>query len=309
MLLRALGKTGWKVSAIGFGAWGLGGQWGPVEEATALGAIRAAHEAGVNFFDTADAYGLPPGLAEELCGRALQPVRAQVFIATKVGNWARRLGAGLAFKSPFDIYLCCDASLHRLRTDYLDLYQCHLGDLKEPIVFLEAFERLVARGKIRAYGVSTNAVETARAFHRDGRCAAVQTDYSFLNRAAEKELFPFCQQNGIGVIARGPLGKGVCTGKFTPQTRFTDEVRQSWNGGPGREKFLQGVALTEKLRFLERPGRTLAQAALQFVLAHPAVSTTIPGAKNPAQARANAAAGDAGLAPQELEKVRGLTAV
>jgi aryl-alcohol dehydrogenase-like predicted oxidoreductase len=302
-----LGNTGWRVSVIGFGGWGIGGQWGPVEENSALAAVRAAADAGGNFFDTADAYGEPPGLSEELMGRALQPIRAKVYIATKVGNWARRLGHALSYNNPYDIYLCCDASLHRLKTDYIDLYQCHLGDLRKPDVFLEAFGQLVQRGKIRAFGLSTNLLEPLRAFNRDGRCAAVQLDYSFLNRSAEGDLLPYCQQHNLGVIVRGPLAKGICTGKFTRETRFTDSIRGDWNQGPGRERFLRLLETTEKLRFLEQPGRSLAQAALQFVISHPGVTVAIPGAKNAEQARANAAAGDAILDAQELADIHAAT--
>lgn len=308
MLQRTLGRTGWKVSAIGFGGWGIGGQWGPVAAEAAIAAIRAAAEAGVNFFDTADAYGEPPGIAEELMGRALHGRRAQVYIATKVGNYARRLGHSLSYNNLYDVALCCDASLHRLKTDCIDLYQCHLGDLTKPDVFLEAFDLLIKRGKIRAFGVSTNTAAVAQAFDRDGRCAAVQLDYSMVNRAAEGELLPYCQAHNVGVVVRGPLAKGICAGKFSAATKFTDSVRSGWNAAPGRDDFLRKVALVEKLRFLERPGRTLAQAALQFVIAHPAVTVAIPGAKSAEQARANAAAGAATLTAEELERIRQTTA-
>ncbi len=308
MQYRTLGKTGWDVSVIGFGAWGIGGQWGPVDDATAIDTLKAAYDSGVNFFDTADAYGEPPGRSEALVGRALASVRDKIFIATKVGNWARRFSQPLPFTSPYHVYCCCDASLHRLKTDTIDLYQCHLGSLTEPDIFLEAFARLIEQGKIRAFGISTNALDVARAFNRDGACAAVQLDYSYLNRAPEPELLPYCQENNIGTIIRGPLRMGVCADKFTPDTTFTDSTRQKWNEGEAREKFLRDVATVEKLRFLKTPKRSMAQAALQFVLSHPAVSTAIPGAKSVEQARANAQAGDTVLTDDELQKVRESTA-
>ncbi len=308
MQYRKLGKTGWDVSVVGFGAWGIGGQWGEVDQATAEATLRAAHEAGMNFFDTADAYGVPPGLSEEIMGQVLAPVRDQIIIASKVGNWARRAGHPLAYTSPLHVVLCCDASLHRLRTDRIDLYQCHIHDLQEPDVFLEAFETLRKAGKIRAYGISTNHLDVVQRFNRDGGCATVQLDYSLLNREPERELLPYCKQHNIGTIIRGPLARGVAADKFTAETRFTDTVRQGWNDGKARERFLGELATVGKLRFLKRDGRDMARAALQFVLSHEAVSTAIPGAKSPEQARANAAAGEAGgLTRDELAKVHEVT--
>lgn len=307
MEYRTLGATGWKVSAIGFGAWGIGGQWGEVGEKQAIAALHRAYDAGINFFDTADAYGIPMGRSEELVGRALRGVRDEVFIATKVGNWARRFGAPLSYERPEHIIGCCDASLFRLKTDYIDLYQCHIADLEEPEVFLEAFEKLKEAGKIRAYGISTDSVEVLKRFNRDGTCATCQLDYSILNRAPEAELLPYCQEQNIGTIVRGPLAKGLLSGKFTAESRFDDEVRSSWNEAR-RDWFLEQVRTVDALRFLEKEGRSMAQAALQYVLAHPAVTTAIPGAKSPAQVEANAQAADGALTLEELERVRAVLA-
>lgn len=308
MRYRRLGKTGWQVSVIGVGCWGIGGQWGEVDDRTAIATLWRAFENGVNFFDTADAYGEPPGRSEELVGKAFQGIRHEVFIATKVGNWARRHGHPLPYTSPLHIIACCHASLYRLRTDYIDLYQCHLGNPTdaEVEVFLDAFERLKEQGKIRAYGISTNSLDALQRFNRHGTCATCQLDYSILNRAPEGDLLPYCRERDIGVIVRGPLAMGVLTGKFTPDTIFTDEVRRSWNEGERRERFLKRLEVVERLRFLERDGRTMAQAALQFVLAHPAVSCAIPGAKNPQQAESNAQAADGGLTAEELAAINAL---
>jgi aryl-alcohol dehydrogenase-like predicted oxidoreductase len=303
MLYRTLGKTGWQVSVIGFGAWGIGGQWGKVERATATDTVKAAYDAGITFFDMADIYGEPQGLSEELVGEALRPVRDRVIVATKVGYWGSRFEHGLPFTHPSHVELCCDASLGRLKTDVIDLYQCHQAFARRPEVFLEAFENLIKRGKIRAGGISTNAPDVARRFLEGGPCAAVQFDYSYLNRAAERDLLPLVREHGVGAIARGPLAKGVAAGRFTAATRFDDAVRGGWNDGQPRREFLRQLDVVERLRFLDRPGRTMAQAALQFAISDPAVSVAIPGAKTPAQARANAAAGDATLDPAELDRV------
>jgi aryl-alcohol dehydrogenase-like predicted oxidoreductase len=304
MLYRKLGKTGLDVSAIGFGAWNIGGQWGDVAPADALATIKAAYDAGVTFFDTADAYGNPPGLSEELIGQALRGKRDKVVIATKVGNFARRQNAPLAYTHPLHIHLCCDASLRRMRIDTIDVYQCHIGDLPDPSIFLEAFETLVKQGKVRCYGISTNSVDALARFNRDGHCSVVQLDYSFLNRTPEQAILPYAKDNNIGVIVRGPLAQGLAAGKFTKDSQFTDSVREKWNTGEGRAKFLQRLDVVDRVRFLEKPDRPMSQAALQFVISHPAVSVAIPGAKSPAQARANAMAGEAVLGADELAKVQ-----
>ncbi|RMH14269.1 MAG: aldo/keto reductase [Gammaproteobacteria bacterium] len=295
------------MSVIGFGAWGIGGQWGKVEIDQAIDAMNAAYDAGVNFFDTADAYGLPFGDSEHMVGKAFQGKRDKVYIATKVGNFLRRYGKPLPYEDPATVELCCDSSLFRLKTDYIDLYQCHIGDCTEPDVFLEAFDRLIDKGKIRAFGISSNRLDVIQGFNRDGRCTSAQIDYSYINRSAERDVLPYCHEHGIGTIIRGPLRKGICAGKFTADTTFTDSVRERWNSGEGRKQFLKELAIAERVRFLERPDRTMARAALQFVISHPAVTTAIPGAKNREQALANAEAGNNTLTPEELEKVRGLT--
>ncbi|MBI1927280.1 aldo/keto reductase [Candidatus Poribacteria bacterium] len=304
MKYRVLGKTGWKVSAIGMGCWGIGGQWGTVEEKEAIATMQRAVELGVNLFDTADAYGTEQGTSEELVGKALASYRKEVYIATKVGNWGRRLGHPLPYTHPLHIKGCCDASLHRLKTDSIDIYQCHIGGLQEPDIFLEAFEGLVKAGKIRAYGISTNSLDVLEQFNREGNCAVCQLNYSILNRSAESELLPYCLENDIGTLIRGPLAQGVLAGKFTANTTFTDSVREGWNEGEARERFLRNLQIVERLRFLANGGRNMAQAALQFVLAHPAVTCPIPGAKSVAQIEANAAAADGELSDDELQRLR-----
>ena len=304
MLHRTFGKTGWSVPAIGFGAWGIGGQWGEISAGAATDTIRAAVDAGISFFDTADIYGEPQGRSEELLGEALRGVRDRVFIATKVGNWGSRFGHAVPMTHATNIELCCDASLHRLKTDYIDLYQCHMRFPPDADVFLEAFDRLAKRGKIRVGGISTDSLDVVRRFDKGGACAAVQCDYNLLDRSAELTLLPYCQQNNIAVIARRPLASGLATGKFNAASQFPDSVRGGWNGGKERAAFLEQLRTVEQLRFLERPDRTMAQAALQFVISHPAVTVAIPGGKSPEQVRANAAAGAATLEPDELGRVR-----
>jgi aryl-alcohol dehydrogenase-like predicted oxidoreductase len=304
---RRLGKTGWNVSTISLGCWGIGGQWGPVAEDEAIRVMHEAIELGVNLFDTADAYG--PMTSENLVGRALQGRRDKVYVATKVGNFGRRQGSPFAYDIPEHIYQCCDASLHRMQTDHIDLYQCHIGDLVDPSVFLEAFERLVEQGKVRAYGVSTNSLAVAQAFNRDGKCSAIQLNFSIVNPGAAADLLPWCAANDVGTLIRGPIAQGVLAGKFTAETRFDDSVRKGWNEGPAREQFLKRLAIVDRIEFLERPGRTMAQSALQWVLTNSAVTCAIPGAKSVEQIRANAGAADGTLSQAELDRVATATAV
>ncbi|CAA9547630.1 MAG: hypothetical protein AVDCRST_MAG18-31 [uncultured Thermomicrobiales bacterium] len=190
MARQATGARGWRDGHGDGGRWNTGGwarraggQWGRVAEAEAFRTVHAAVDLGVKLFDTADASAA--GVSEELVGKALRNRPDHVYIATKVGNFGRRQDAAPGYTSPLHVYLCCDASLGRLQIDAIDLYQCHIGDVQDPTFFLEAFERLVERGKIRAYGSPTDSLAVARAFNRDGKCATLQLNYSLLNRAPE----------------------------------------------------------------------------------------------------------------------------
>jgi aryl-alcohol dehydrogenase-like predicted oxidoreductase len=305
MRYRTLGKTTWNISAVSMGCWGIGGQWGPVAEDEAIRTIHAALDLGVNLFDTADAYGL--GVSEELVGKALKGRHDGVYVATKVGNFARRVGHPLSFATPHHVYLCCDASLGRMKRDCIDLYQCHIGDLGDPSIFLEAFAHLVDQGKIRFYAISTNSLDVLKRFNVNHGCAACQINYSLLDRSAERDILPYCHEHNIGTLLRGPIAQGLLAGKFTEETHFDDSVRAGWNEGAGRERFLKRLAQVQQLRFLERPGRTLAQAALQFTLTNAAVTAPIPGAKNVAQITANAQAADGDLSPDELKRIDDVT--
>jgi len=298
MKYNKLGKTGWEVSAISMGCWGIGGQWGPVEESEAIEAINTALDQGVNFFDTADAYGM--GRSEEIVGRVLGKRADKIYIASKVGNWGRRFADTFQFNSPHSIIESCHASLYRLNTETIDLYQCHLQKPDHPEVFIEAFETLKEQGKIREYGISTDQMEGLQQMNSTGNCASCQIRYSILDRNAENELFPYCQENNIGVILRGPIAMGILTGKFSRESSFEDSVRMGWNDGKDHETFLRRVQIADKLKQLVTPDRSLLDVALQFTLAHPAVSCPIPGMKNAHQARQNTASADGNLSTDDL---------
>jgi aryl-alcohol dehydrogenase-like predicted oxidoreductase len=301
---KTFGKTGWQVSAIGLGSWNIGNQWGEIDDVTAYATIHAAIDQGMNLIDTADAYGIPYGLSEKRLGRALGGSRHQLFVVSKVGNWGRRLGQQLAYTHPDHVRLCVHASLGRLRTDYLDVSLCHEGNLADPTVYLAGFEQLVQEGCIRAYGISTNSLEVLKRFNVHDTCSVVQVDYSLLNRAPERDILPYCQEHNIGVMVRGPLAKGVLSGRYDAASVFDDTVRQGWNeDGPARARFLEQVQQVERLKAVVPPGDAMVTAALRYVISHPAVSLAIPGAKSPAQARINAAAGETLLSQAECAQL------
>ncbi len=309
MLYRPFGKMGWEVSAIGMGTWNLGTQWGEIDEATAWATVRAAFDAGVNLFDAAESYGIPNGLSEERLGVALAGIRHQVCLVSKIGHWGQRTGQGVPHTTVDMIRLCAHASLHRLRTDWHDVMLCHEADLEDPSVFLEAFETLKERGRLRVYGISTNSLEVLQRFNVNGTCDVAEVDYSLLNLQPEEEFLPYCQEQGIAVLVRGPLHRGLLSGKYDLETAFTDTVRPAWNKGEAqREDFEHKIAVVDKLKESLEPGEEMVTAALRFIISHPCEPVAIPGAKSPEQARVNAAAGDRSLSDEEMAELRSLLA-
>ncbi|WP_223596230.1 aldo/keto reductase [Neobacillus bataviensis] len=288
MEYRTLGKSGLKVSEIGFGAWAIGGDaWGPVEDQQSIQAMNYAFELGVNFFDTADVYG--NGHSEKLVKELIKDKRDQIILSTKGGLMGHTRKPEPIYDRHEKVVKAFEDSLQRLGTDYIDMYFCHIWwhVEQETEAFLKAFDQLKQAGKIKAVGISTDNFDYLKTFNRHHSIDVLQVEYSILNRAAEKEILPYCQEENIGVVVRGPLQKGLLTGKFTKETVFTgNDVRQYWD----RKWFEEQVEKVEKLKKLEREDRTLGQLALQFVLSHPAVSTAIPGAKTTDQVNQNVGA-------------------
>jgi aryl-alcohol dehydrogenase-like predicted oxidoreductase len=290
---RTLGKAKIEVTEMGLGLWAAGGgEWGPTDDSEVLTAIELALEMGVNFFDTADVYGM--GHSEELLGRAMRGRRERFVVATKIG-WrgfdgeARRT----AYTDVAKLIAGVESNLQRLKTDYVDVIQSHIN-FREPTmeIFLEGFARLKEAGKVRAFGVSTSDFEYLEAFNADGGCATLQVDYSILNRTAELDVLDYCRANQIGVIVRGALAMGILAGKFSEATTFApSDFREKWKSDPEQKAiFERDLANARALGALAREDRSMAQAALQFTLLHPAVTTVIPGARTPEQVRANLAA-------------------
>ncbi|MDF2960641.1 MAG: putative oxidoreductase, aryl-alcohol dehydrogenase like protein [Paenibacillus sp.] len=303
MIYRSFGNTGWQVSAIGLGTWNIGNQWGEVDDATSYATIRTSLDHGVNLFDTAESYGIPNGLSEQRLGKALAGERHKAYIVSKIGNFGKRTGQGVPLTTPDMIRLCAHASLHRLRTDWVDVMLCHLADIEDPSVFLEGFEILKRDGEIREYGISTDSLEVLKKFNAHGNCRVVEVDYSLLNREAEQELLPYCEQHGIAVLVRGPLSMGLLSGKYSEETVFTDSVRVRWNqDGAGRKQFEERVRKMNGIKQVLHDGEDMATTALRYVISHPTAAVAIPGAKSPEQAAANAKAGDLLLTQEQLSR-------
>ena len=307
---RALGNSGLQVSEIGFGAWAIGGDaWGPVEDTASLRAMERALDLGVTFIDTADVYG--NGHSETLVGNVIKGRRDQVIVATKGGLLGHHRDPKLepVYDRPEKIIAAFENSLRRLQTEYIDVYFDHLWwhTPQETEAFLTAFTQLKQDGRVRAVGVSTDDFAYVQAFNREGAIDVVQLDYSLLNRQAEAQLLPYCQEQGIGVVVRGPLRMGLLTGKFTPDTQFPEgDVRHGW---PKEDWYRAQLEQVGQLRDLASADRPLGQLALRFVLNHPAVSVAIPGGKTPEQVEQNVRASSRPLLTEEdLQRIETVTA-
>lgn len=304
MLYRKFGQTGWQVSAIGMGTWNIGNEWGDIDESTALATIGSAIDNGVNLIDTAEVYGIPQGLSEQRLGQALAGIRHQVYIVSKIGGWGKREDNLIPKKSPDIIRLCAHASLYRLRTDWIDVLLCHERDLEDPTIYLEGFEMLKEQGHVRAYGISTNNLKVLKRFNVNNTCSVVETDYSLLNRKAESKFLPYCQEHGIAVLIRGPLYKGILSGKYLSDTVFTDNVRSKWHDNQKKQSKLESqIAIVEELKKELKSPEEIISAALRYVISHPVQPVAIPGAKSPSQAAMNARAGERLMSAEEKEKL------
>ncbi|MGV9768240.1 aldo/keto reductase [Microbacterium sp. NPDC003461] len=313
---RTLGRTGRDVSIIGLGTWQLGADWGDVAESDALAVLDAAHEAGVTFFDTADVYG--DGRSEQLIGRWLREhPGAGVTVATKM---IRRAEApDLAHATLDNFRAWTDRSRRNLGVDTLDLVQLHCptSDVYETDRVFDDLDTLVADGAIASYGVSVETVAEARRAIARPSVASVQIILNAFRRKPLDEVLPAAVDAGVGIIARVPLASGLLSGRYTRETTFAENDHRTYNRRG--EAFDVGetfsgvdyeVGVDAAGRFAElarAAGLEPATAALAWVAQQPGVTTVIPGARNPEQARANAAAGEVGPLPQEfLDGVRDL---
>ena len=300
MEYRALGRTDMKVSAISFGAWAIGGTWGPVDDDESMRALHAAVDAGTNFIDTADVYG--DGRSERLVARLRSERKGEtIYVATKAG---RRLPTQTPEGySRENLTGWVDRSLRNLGMDAVDLLQLHCPHpavYDRPEVF-GILDDMVKAGKIRYYGVSVETVDEAlRALHHS-RVQTVQIIFNMFRLKPSEELFEAARNRHVGILARVPLASGMLTGKLTRTSVFSADYHRSFNrGGAAFDKgetfsgvpYEVGLAAVEALRPLVPQGATMSQMALRWTLMFEAVSCAIPGAKTPRQAQDNAAAAD-----------------
>jgi aryl-alcohol dehydrogenase-like predicted oxidoreductase len=308
---RRLGKTGRTVSAIGFGAWAIGGGFGSVDDVDSLKALHAAADAGVTLYDTADVYG--EGRSERLIGQFLRERSGgTLFVATKMG---RRAPLDVAEYTPEAFRGWIDRSRDNLGVDRLDLVQLHClpTDIYYRPEIFAALDDLVAGGTIANYGVSVERVEEALKAIEFPGVAAVQIIFNMVRQRPAEHFLAEAARRGVGVIARVPLASGLLTGKLTRGTVFDPSDHRQYNRhGEAFDvgetfagvDYETGLGVVDELRALVPDGATMAQMALRWILMNEAVTAAIPGAKTPEQARANAAAVDlAPLPPAAMERI------
>jgi aryl-alcohol dehydrogenase-like predicted oxidoreductase len=300
MEYRQLGRTDMKVSAISFGAWAIGGTWGPVRDEESMKSLHAAIDAGVNFVDTADVYG--DGRSERLVARLRRERKGEtIHVATKAG---RRLPEQTPEGySRENLNAWVDRSLKNLETDAIDLLQLHcphpkVYDMPEVFGFLDD---MVAAGKIRHYGISVETVDEALRGIGNPGVKTVQIIFNMFRLKPAEEFFPVAREKQVGILARVPLASGLLTGKLSKTSTFAaDDHRQFNREGQAFDKgetfsgvpFDVGLEAVEALRALVPAGATMAQLALRWIVMFDAVTCAIPGAKTPDQARDNIAAID-----------------
>jgi aryl-alcohol dehydrogenase-like predicted oxidoreductase len=311
---RPFGRTGWQVNPIGFGAWAIGADWGEVSERDAEAALNAALDAGVNFIDTADVYGM--GRSEKIIAKVLKARgnkslggKKDVVVATKAGRKLNpHVAPGYTVKAIADFI---EQSLRNLEVDALDLLQLHCPPTP---VYADAelfagLERLVEAGKLKYYGVSVQTIDEAVAAMQFP-IASIQIIFNMFRQKPIEKLFDLARKNEVAIIARVPLASGLLTGKMKADTRFGKDDHRNYNrhgemfdvgetfSGVDYATALKAV---DKLRPLVPKNTPMAAVALRWILMHDAVTVAIPGAKNAAQAVANAEAGD--LSPLSSEQM------
>jgi aryl-alcohol dehydrogenase-like predicted oxidoreductase len=320
MEYRQLGQSDVKVSAITLGTWAIGGwMWGGTDEAEAIAAIQASLDAGVTSIDTAPVYGY--GVSEEIVGKAVagRPRDSYELLTKYCLRWDDTEGefhfewtdnSGETKKiyknaRPESIIFECEQCLRRLGTDYLDLFQCHWRDNTTPVeVTAEAVATLIEQGKVRAAGVSNFTVEEMVAYNSTAPLASNQPPYSMVMRDIEVDVLPYCRENGIGTIAYSSLQRGLLTGKFTADHKFSGDDHRA------QSPLFQGENLAKVNAFLDtiRPiadghNATLAQLVIAWTIRQPGITAALVGARNPKQALENAHAGELQLTAEELSAI------
>lgn len=299
MHYRELGRTGWKISTISFGAWAIGGTWGDVDDAESLAALHRAVELGVNFFDTADVYG--DGRSERLLARLRRERSEEFYIATKAG---RRLNPHVADGyNRVNLTAFVERSLKNLETEALDLLQLHCPPTQVyymPEVF-GALDDLVQAGKLRYYGVSVEKVEEALKAIEYPNVQSVQIIFNMFRHRPSELLFEQTKKRRVGILARVPMASGMLTGKLKPDSSFSADDHRVFNRhGESFDRgetfsgvdYDTGLRSVEELKAICPAGMSMVQFALRWILMFDAVTCAIPGAKRPSQAEENMSAAD-----------------
>lgn len=299
MKYRSLGRTGFKVSEISFGAWAIGGAWGRVDDRESLAALHAALDGGVNFFDTADVYG--DGRSERLLARLKKERKEKFYVATKAGRrLPQQTPAGYTRKN---LTAFIERSLKNLNTDAIDLLQLHCPPTQvyyHPEVF-DILDDLVHQGKLRFYGVSVEKVEEALKAIEFPNVQSVQIIFNIFRQRPAELFFAEAQHRKVGILARVPLASGLLTGKISRTSTFAKDDHRNFNRrGEAFDRgetfsgvnFDTGLKAVEQLKRLVPKDATLTQLALRWILEFPAVTCAIPGGKRPGQVVENIASSD-----------------
>jgi aryl-alcohol dehydrogenase-like predicted oxidoreductase len=314
MNYRELGRTGWKVSEISFGAWAIGGSWGDVSDKDSLAALHAALDGGVNFFDTADVYG--DGRSERLMAKLKKERKEKFYIATKAGRrLPEQTPEGYSRKN---LAAWIERSLKNLETDAIDLLQLHCPPTEVyymPEVF-GILDDLVKAGKLRHYGVSVEKIEEALKAIEFPNVQSVQIIFNIFRQRPAELFFHEARKKKVGILARVPLASGMLSGKITRESKFAKDDHRNFNRH-GEEfdrgetfsgvDFETGLRAVEELKLLAPKNVALAQLALRWILEFPAVTCAIPGAKRPAQVAENiTASGLPPLSAATMGKIRAI---
>ncbi|SCW47765.1 Predicted oxidoreductase [Rhizobium mongolense subsp. loessense] len=313
-LMREIGRSGVKASAVGLGTWAIGGwMWGGTDEAQSIAAIQASLEAGVTLIDTAPAYGL--GRSEEIVGKALAGRRDKAVIATKCGLvWHTHKGNHLFDQDgkPVHRYLGADSivhevedSLRRLGTDYIDLYITHWQDVTTPVEeTVAALEELQRTGKIRAIGASNVERSVLEQYIATGSLDAIQERYSMIDREIEADLLPLSVANGVSTLSYSSLALGLLSGSIGPDRTFSGDDQRKDNPRFSVANRQKARDFSDAIRpVANRHDASIAQTVIAWTLAQPGVTFALCGARNPAQALDNARAGTLRLSSEDLAAI------
>lgn len=315
MEYRSLGRTGWNISALGFGAWGIGGDaWGSTDDKSSLAALHRALDLGVNFIDTADVYG--DGHSERLIAQVRKERGEEIIVATKAG---RRLNPHVAAGfTRENLTGFVERSLRNLATEALDLLQLHCppSEVYEMPEVFAILDDLVKQGKLRFYGVSVERVDEALKAIAYPNVQSVQIIFNMFRLKPAEEFFAAAEAHKVGILARVPLASGLLTGKLRADSAFAQNDHRSYNRhGEAFDQgetfsgveYATGLQAVEELRGLVPAGATLAQLALRWILMFPAVTAAIPGAKTPVQAEENVQAMQLPpLTPATMDRVQAI---